>query len=358
MTHETTQNPLLAAWTGPFEAPPFDRDRAGPFPARLRGRAAEARAEIAAIAQRSGAAELRQHDRGAGAQRALLDRVASVFSNLAGARDHDELQAIERDIAPMLVAPSQRNLSQRGAVRPHRARWQRRRATAWPRSRSRRACWSATIWVRARRRGARRRGEGADGGDLRAARDAAPRSARTCCATRRNGCCCWSGRPRRPAGFSRRRRGARRPSAGIPAICASRCRARSIEPFLQFSARRDLRENAFPAWVARGENGGRDATTAPSPPKWWRCAPSGRGCSGYASYAAFPPRRHHGEDAARRARPAATVWEPARAAPREEEAALQAIAPAEGGNSRSRPGTGAITPRSGARPSSISTRPS
>ena len=30
----------------------------------------------------------------------------------------------------------------------------------------------------------------------------------------------------------------------------------SIEPFLQFSARRDLREAAFRAWAARGENGG------------------------------------------------------------------------------------------------------
>ena len=30
----------------------------------------------------------------------------------------------------------------------------------------------------------------------------------------------------------------------------------SIEPFLQFSARRDLRENAYRAWSARGESGG------------------------------------------------------------------------------------------------------
>ena len=29
-----------------------------------------------------------------------------------------------------------------------------------------------------------------------------------------------------------------------------------IVPFLQFSPRRDLRETAFRAWVARGENGG------------------------------------------------------------------------------------------------------
>ena len=30
----------------------------------------------------------------------------------------------------------------------------------------------------------------------------------------------------------------------------------SVEPFLQFSARRDLREKAFRAWIARGEGGG------------------------------------------------------------------------------------------------------
>jgi len=30
----------------------------------------------------------------------------------------------------------------------------------------------------------------------------------------------------------------------------------SIEPFLQYSARRDLREKAFAAWIRRGENGG------------------------------------------------------------------------------------------------------
>ena len=30
----------------------------------------------------------------------------------------------------------------------------------------------------------------------------------------------------------------------------------SIEPFLQFSARRDLREKAFRAWIARGDGGG------------------------------------------------------------------------------------------------------
>src|SRR5436309_2174886 len=32
----------------------------------------------------------------------------------------------------------------------------------------------------------------------------------------------------------------------------------SVEPFLQFSARRDLREKAFKAWIARGDNSGKN----------------------------------------------------------------------------------------------------
>ena len=48
----------------------------------------------------------------------------------------------------------------------------------------------------------------------------------------------------------------RPPSAAIPANMASRFRAPASSRFLQFSARRDLREKAFRAWTARGENGG------------------------------------------------------------------------------------------------------
>jgi peptidyl-dipeptidase Dcp len=51
-----------------------------------------------------------------------------------------------------------------------------------------------------------------------------------------------------------------------------------IEPFLQFSARRDLRETAYAAWVSRGENGNdhdnrdiiaRRFSCAPNGPRFW-----------------------------------------------------------------------------------------
>ena len=49
------------------------------------------------------------------------------------------------------------------------------------------------------------------------------------------------------------RTAAERGQTGKYAVTLSRS---SIEPFLQFSARRELRETAFRAWAARGENGG------------------------------------------------------------------------------------------------------
>ena len=43
---------------------------------------------------------------------------------------------------------------------------------------------------------------------------------------------------------------------GVPGKHGITLSRSSIEPFLQFSARRDLREKAFEAWTRRGENGG------------------------------------------------------------------------------------------------------
>ena len=70
----------------------------------------------------------------------------------------------------------------------------------------------------------------------------------------------------------------------------------SIEPFLQFSARRDLRESAFRAWAARGENGGatdnRDIAA-----EMVRLRAERARLLGYESLRALPSRRHDGQDA-------------------------------------------------------------
>src|SRR5271169_6039266 len=97
------ENPLLASWTGPFEAPPFDRLKPSHFEQAFEAALAGAAAEAAAIAANPEppsfentieALERSGHD---------LTRVAAVFFNLASADTNDEFEAIERDMAPRLA---------------------------------------------------------------------------------------------------------------------------------------------------------------------------------------------------------------------------------------------------------------
>ena len=106
----------------------------------------------------------------------------------------------------------------------------------------------------------------------------------------------------------------------------------SVEPFLTFSARRDLREKAFKAWSMRGENGGATDNRAIAAEMIALRAERAR-LLGYESFAAYPPLRFHGEDAGGGPHAICTsVWEPAKARAAREEGELQAIAAAEGMN--------------------------
>ncbi len=83
-------------------------------------------------------------------------------------------------------------------------------------------------------------------------------SARTCWPTSSPTPWCLKARPISPACrtfcLPRRAQAAgERGLAGKHVITLSRS---SVEPFLQFSARRDLREKVFRAWIARGDGGG------------------------------------------------------------------------------------------------------
>ena len=77
----------------------------------------------------------------------------------------------------------------------------------------------------------------------------------------------------------------------------------SVEPFLQFSARRDLREKAFAAWIARGDTGGKTDNKAVDR----RAAGAARregAAARLSELRALQARRHHGQKAGGRLRPA------------------------------------------------------
>lgn len=97
-------NALLDTWNTPFGLPPFaeiENDQFGPaFDAAL----AEARANIAAIANSEAAPTFANTIEAMELGEELLDRVASVFFNLAGAHTNDALQDLQRELSPKLAA--------------------------------------------------------------------------------------------------------------------------------------------------------------------------------------------------------------------------------------------------------------
>jgi peptidyl-dipeptidase Dcp len=98
-----TSNPFFEAWTTPFEAPPFDQIRPEHFhPAYDRALLEHAR-EIAAIADDAAAPTFENTIVALEKSGRLLTKVELVFSNLSSSHTNDEIQAIERDMAPVLA---------------------------------------------------------------------------------------------------------------------------------------------------------------------------------------------------------------------------------------------------------------
>jgi peptidyl-dipeptidase Dcp len=96
-------NPLLADWTAPFGIPPFDQIAPEHFKPAFDAALSAHVAEIEAI---KGDDRAPDFDNVIGAlERAgqQLTRVASVFYNLTGSHTNEALQAVERDMAPVLA---------------------------------------------------------------------------------------------------------------------------------------------------------------------------------------------------------------------------------------------------------------
>lgn len=100
---DTPDNPLLRPWHAAHELPPFELIAPEHFPAAFEAGMAADRAEVDAITAppepptfANTIAALERSGR-------LLDRVSGVFFNLTGAHTNEALKAIERDIAPVLA---------------------------------------------------------------------------------------------------------------------------------------------------------------------------------------------------------------------------------------------------------------
>ncbi len=230
--HSAPQNPLLTDWTGPFGLPPLpaiDPEHFRPAFDRALGRPPR---RDRRHRRQPGGAQLRQHHRGAGEERARpRPRLQRLLR--AGRRRHRRRHRGDR--ARYLAAarpPQQRALSRPRALRPHRralwpARLARPQCRAGPRARPLPHPFRAGRRLRSTSR--RRIASPPSTSGWRAS---APSSGRTCWRTRKPTRLCWRRAisqvcPISPAPPPARRR----KSAATPANTPSRWRAPHARAF-------------------------------------------------------------------------------------------------------------------------------
>ena len=248
-------NPLLSDWTGPFQLPPFaalsDEHFAPAFDAAL----AEARANIAAIANNPAPPGFANTIEAMEQAEGLLDRVSGVFYNLAGADSTPAREALMRDLAPKMAAFSSEVTMNRALFARIEALWAARESLGLSAEQAQLLELYHRMFQRA--------GAGLEGAAAARMAEIKERLAVLSTAFSQNlladerdwfrplaedeleGLPDFVVQAAHAAGAERGQPG--------PVLTLSRS---LIVPFLQFSPRRDLRAIAFQAWAARGANGG------------------------------------------------------------------------------------------------------
>ncbi len=251
-------NPLLGKWKTSFEMPPFDRVRDEHFVPAFNQAFADNVAEIEVIAKdparpafQNTIEALERAGRG-------LDRVAAVFYNLAGTDTNETIQAIERKVAPRFAKHAMRIyqnarlfrrvdalMKEKGnlGLTEEQTRVLERYHRGFIKS-------GAALDAKARKRMAAIAEHLATLGTKFGQNVLADEQAFLLVLKTEDELAGLPEAVRAAAAQTANERG----HEGKHAISLSRS---SIEPFLQFSARRDLREKAFTAWRQRGANGGK-----------------------------------------------------------------------------------------------------
>jgi peptidyl-dipeptidase Dcp len=249
-------NPLLADWNTPDGVPPFDRIRPEHFRTAYAHALAEHEAEVAAIAADPAVPSFDNTIAAMEQSGRALTRVGNVFHLLVGAHSNDALLEIERDIAPQ-------NARHFNAIHTDPALFRRIDALAQA---------ADTLGLSAEQKRVleryhttfRRAGAGLDAAAKKRLAEIIARLAALGTSFSQNVLADEQAfvlslhSEAELAGLPDFMREAMRADAkerGLDGYAVTLSRS-SVEPFLQFSERRDLREKAFAAFIKRGDNGG------------------------------------------------------------------------------------------------------
>jgi peptidyl-dipeptidase Dcp len=253
---KTPENPLLAEWNTPDGVPPFGSIRPEHFRTAYAHALAEHEAEIAAIAADPAPPSFDNTVAAMERSGRTLTRVGNIFHVLVGAHSNDALLEIEREIAPRIA----RHFN---AIHTNQALFGRIDALAQA---------TDTLGLSAEQKRVleryhitfRRAGAGLDAGAKKRLAEIIERLAALGTSFSQNVLADeqafvlsltdeaeLAGLPE----FMREALKADAKERGLDGYAVTLSRS-SVESFLQFADRRDLREKAFRAFVMRGDNGG------------------------------------------------------------------------------------------------------
>jgi peptidyl-dipeptidase Dcp len=326
----TQDNPLLSPWTTPFGVPPFDLIRPEHFVPAFDTAMAEHLADIAAIGANPEAPSFANTVEALERSGRSLDRVGAVFGNLVSSLGGPALEAVDTEMSPRLAQHGMRVSLDPALFRRIDALHARREALGLAEDQMRLLARMHLNLVRS----------GAALGEAERARmtEISERLAVLHTAFGQNVLHdekAWvlplgeedlAGLP--DFVLAGAAQAAAERGLGGHAITLSRS---LIEPFLTFSARRDLRQAAYQAWIARGTHEGAHDNRALIPEILGLRAERAR-LLGYPSFAAFrlADSMAGTPDAAEAL--LAEVWAPAKQKATVERDRLLAVAKAEGFN--------------------------
>jgi peptidyl-dipeptidase Dcp len=325
-------NPLLREWTSRFGVPPFGDITPEHFRPAFSRALAEHEAEVEAVAKGEAAPTFENTVEALERSGERLARVASVFYALSSAHTNDALLKIEREMSPVLARHWNRFYTDEAVFRrldalherrealdltPEQARVLERYHVAFRRA-------GAPLDAAAKGRLAEITERLATLGTSFSQNVLADEQAYTLVLESEADLAGLPDFLRSAARAAAEERGL----AGKHVITLSRS---SVEPFLQFSTRRDLREKIFRAWIVRGEGGGATDNRAIIAEMVALRAERAR-LLGYTDFA------HYRLDDAMAKRPEAVrelldaVWKPARSRALADRDAMQELVRQEGGN--------------------------
>jgi len=330
-------NVLLQDWSTPFGLPPFSNIAPEDFSAAFDTAIAAAKAEIDTIANREDSPSFENTIKALEASGKQLTRVAMTFYNLTGAHTNPVLQETEREIGPKLAKHHSSVLHDPQLFGRVAELWNKRNELGFSEEQAKVLERYHTMFQRA--------GAGLNEADKNRMADISQRLASLGTSFSQN--------ILKDESDYQLVLESDEDKAGLPdfllAAAASAAEARGhagkhvitlsrslIEPFLQFSANRALREEAFRAWASRGENGG-DTDNREIITETLQLRAERAKLLGFESFA------HFKLDDTMAKKPEAVnellmkVWEPALARASEEKADLAAYAQHQGANIKIEP---------------------